>query len=380
MSTNLALAYRPRDLASVVGQKAVQVVLRQLVLKDEIPAALVFSGPRGTGKTSTARIVAAALNCEIRPAPCGSCASCLAVFAGSSLDVLEVDAASNGLVDNIRQINEQVQYAVGGKCRVVLLDEAHSMSNSGFNALLKILEEPPPNVVFILLTTEINKIPETILSRCMDFGFTRVSVRDIIERMQFVCDAERLEVEPELVALIAERADGGMRDALMVLDQYTRVGVRTVAAFEECLGEVDFAPTLFAAMAANDLHHALTVVDEQMARVGDPKGVSRALARLMRDLTVLQVGGTLTCQGQALAERTRLAGTVSAERLFASCQLLWDFAVRVQGGDPHGSLFLLIYMLTAKLATVPPDVGGSRRSGHEVRKLSLADMQAYRAR
>jgi DNA polymerase-3 subunit gamma/tau len=202
MTLNLARRYRPQTFDEMVGQKHIRPILKRLVVNQEkLPPVLLFAGTRGTGKTTAARIIAKALNCTPEPPldpnanrPCNECPSCLAVTIGNSLDVLEVDAASNGGVAEIRKIKDMVGYAVGGQWRVVLLDEAHSMSKEAFNALLKVLEEPPPQTLFVLLTTEPGKIIDTIVSRSMSFDFRRVTVADIVERLKFIAANENIQV------------------------------------------------------------------------------------------------------------------------------------------------------------------------------------------
>src|SRR6187397_78319 len=270
----MALKYRPRTFDDLVGQVSVQVILREMVKRDAVPSALLFDGVRGSGKTTSARILAASLNCEADSRPCGVCPSCKSIFDGSSLDVQEIDAASNGLVSDIRALVEQVLYSTGGRYRVVLLDECHSMSREAMNALLKTLEEPPPSTVFVLLTTEPSKILDTIVSRCMKFTFRRISVADIVGRLEWICAQEDLAVEPALIRAIAERADGGMRDAVMTLDQVVRVQVSTADRFDELFGESDFAPALVTAMAAGDKPRAFELLDAQLITTGDANAVT----------------------------------------------------------------------------------------------------------
>lgn len=376
MSESLALRYRPREFSAVVGQRSVQVILRQMVVKDDVPSALLFDGSRGCGKTTTARVLAAALNCEVQPGPCGACPSCRAVFDGTSLDVLEIDAASNGLVGDIRTLREQVMYSTGGRKRVVLLDEAHSMSREAFNALLKTLEEPPPDTVFILLTTEPGRILETVLSRCMTFTFNRIPLQAMIDRLQFICDAEGLDAEPALLGLIAERADGGMRDAVMALDQVTRVGIRTAVDYLDLLGEKDFAPGLVRALADGDLPVVFGVIEEQMARMGDPVAISSALVGLLREVLVLQGGGTLPRQGEALSAREALARQLSPGQVFAAMRVLWSVKTQIRTGDDQRAALDLAAVMVVDALGKAPQAAPVVHTAAPGRKLSLADMAA----
>lgn len=339
MTDTLALVYRPRVFADVIGQRSVSVILTRMVERNKVPTALLFTGSRGCGKTSTARILAAALNCTMTESsdPCGECVSCKSVYDGTSLDVLEIDAASNGLVADIRQLREHILYAVGGRRRVVLLDEAHGLSKEGFDALLKTLEEPPPDTVFVLLTTEPGRIPETVLSRCMEFVFRRVPIGDIVLRLTKICEYENLPVDSDLLSVVAERADGGLRDAIMLLDQLTRVGVSTLAEYLEIMDETDCAPVLLTAMVEGDASLVYQLLDEEMYRRGDPAVVLSALVSVLRDVVVLSGGGTLSSQGERLASRVRLTQVISPQLALSSLRVLWDLKSRTRAGDDQRS-------------------------------------------
>ena len=213
--------WRPKDFSHVVGQRAVIDTLRNQVINDRIAHAYLFCGSRGTGKTSTAKILAKAINCEhpVHGDPCGKCSNCLRLEHDESLDVVEIDAASNNGVDEIRDLRDSVKYPPQyGRYRVYIIDEVHMLSTSAFNALLKTLEEPPAHIVFILATTEPQKLPETILSRCQRFDFGRISVSDIQKRLREASDAAGASISDGALMLIARAAEGGMRDALSILD------------------------------------------------------------------------------------------------------------------------------------------------------------------
>lgn len=358
---SLAIKYRPKTFEDLYGQRAIQVILRQMVHNRAVPQALLFDGPRGTGKTTSARILAASVNCEATPVPCGHCVSCKSVFDGTSLDLVEIDAASNGLVDDIRALRTQVLYGVGGAHRVIILDEAHSMSTAAFNALLKTLEEPPPNTIFVLLTTEPGRIPDTVLSRSTPFNFTRIAVADIVDRLRFIVQAEQLDIDDDMLHALAERADGGMRDAVMLLDQMARAGIRTTAAYRELTGEHDYGPTLLAHITTGDIAAALMLTTDQLTRTGDAQAIANTLTTTLRDLLVLKAGGSLTKQGDALTARTALAEKVSAPALFGALHTLWDHKTKVRvGDDPRTALDLAIVMVTAPFAKTqnPPPPSG----------------------
>jgi DNA polymerase-3 subunit gamma/tau len=365
--------------ADVIGQRSVSVILSKMVERDKVPTALLFTGSRGCGKTSTARILAAALNCVTVGSfdPCGECVSCKSVYDGTSLDVLEIDAASNGLVADIRQLREHILYAVGGRKRVVLLDEAHGLSKEGFDALLKTLEEPPPDTVFVLLTTEPGRIPETVISRCMEFVFRRVPISEIALRLTRICEYENLVVDADLLTAIAERADGGLRDAIMLLDQLTRVGVSTLAEYAEIMDESDCAPTLLSAMAEGNAALVYQLLDAEMYRRGDPSVVLSALVSGLRDVVVLAGGGVLSSQGERLASRVRLVHAISPQLALSALRVLWDLKSRTRAGDDQRScLDLVSAVLTETLGAnrVNPSVS-LLSSNNGKQRLTLEDMR-----
>ena len=218
----LARKWRPKTFEELTGQEPIARILRNAVVSGKVAHAYIFSGPRGVGKTTTARILAKALNCEHGPTPdpCGTCRSCEAIPDGASMDVTEIDGASNTGVDNIRDLRERVKYAASeAKYKVYIIDEAHMLSTAAFNALLKTLEEPPPHVIFVLATTEPKKIPGTVLSRCQHLPFRKISTQTIMQRIRQIADAEQIIIADTAIEMIARAADGGMRDALTTLDQ-----------------------------------------------------------------------------------------------------------------------------------------------------------------
>lgn len=214
--------WRPQSFEDMVGQEHITKTIQNALMQDKLSHAYLFSGPRGTGKTSAAKIIAKAVNCERAPIsePCNECDACRGITNGTISDVLEIDAASNTGVDDIRDIRDKVKFAPSSVTyKVYIIDEVHMLSTGAFNALLKTLEEPPSHVIFILATTEPHKIPATIVSRCQRFDFKRISSQSIIGRMRQIVDANGTEVEEEALQLLARAAEGGMRDALSLLDQ-----------------------------------------------------------------------------------------------------------------------------------------------------------------
>jgi DNA polymerase III subunit gamma/tau len=358
----LATEYRPRTFGEVAGQRPVAAVLYRMVRRRKVPAALLFHGPHGSGKTSMARIVTAALNCSEEPGdggggnwPCGHCPSCMAVWAGTSLDLLEVDAASNGTIDHVRHIRDLVQYGTPGEWRTVVLDEAHGLSGPGSEALLKVFEEPPPRTTFILATTEPRKISRTLSSRCLPFPFDPISPAVIRTRLEYICTSERITVEPELLAAISERADGALRDAVMLLEQVADVGITSLEDWRELTGETDFAPALIAAAADGDYQQLYARLDEAICASGDYGSVASRIVSVLRDLLVLSVdgGAVVAARGQALELRRALARRLGAPAIVDAMRVLWDLQVRVRSDDRRSSLELAAVMLAEKLRPVP---------------------------
>lgn len=290
----LARKWRPETFSEVVGQKHVVLTLEAAIKTDRIAHAYLFAGPRGVGKTTVARILAKALNCEKGPTaePCGECSSCREIASGRSLDVIEIDGASNRKIEDARGIREAVQYApLGGRMKVYIIDEAHMLTREAFNALLKTLEEPPPHVVFVLATTEPGKIPETIASRCQRFDFHRIPASEIEARLVEIAGAEGLEAEPAAIRLVAARADGSMRDAESLLDQLISVGQGHATADDvaRVLGipDVDVYFGLSDAIASQDSGAALEELTRALDAGFDPRDLLDGFVEHLRDLLLV---------------------------------------------------------------------------------------------
>ena len=264
--------WRPSDFDEVKGQDAIVQTLRNQIIYNRIGHAYLFCGTRGTGKTSIAKLFAKAVNCEhpVNGNPCNACPSCQAINNQSSLDVLEIDAASNNGVENIRDIREQVQYSpVEGRYKVYIIDEVHMLSSGAFNALLKTLEEPPSYVIFILATTEKHKIPVTILSRCQKYDFKRISVDTITNHLVSLMEKEKVDADEKALRYIARAADGSMRDALSLLDQCIAFYLGQTLTYDNVLEVLGTADTsVFSALLRNILNHdsiaALDIIDSMI--------------------------------------------------------------------------------------------------------------------
>ncbi len=288
--------WRPQDFDSVVGQEHIVRTLTNAIERNKVAHAYLFSGPRGTGKTSTAKILAKALNCIEGPTvhPCGVCEACRKITEGASMDVLEIDAASNRGIDEIRGLRETVGFLpVDGRYKVYIIDEVHMLTTEAFNALLKTLEEPPSHILFILATTEPHKIPATIHSRCQRYDFHRISAGDIEARLADIVDKMSLSVETDALKLIATAAEGGMRDALSILDQCLTVSDDTVRAtdVEGLLGMVGhtWVARLAETAIAKDARQTLLTFAELLASGKDARQMLVELAEYLRNVLICQV-------------------------------------------------------------------------------------------
>lgn len=287
--------YRPQTFSDVVGQKSVTDTLRAQLETGKLSHAYLFTGTRGTGKTSCAKILAKAVNCENpnHGDPCGLCPSCRAIDEGSCMDVLEIDAASNNGVDSVRVLRDDAIYTPGTvKMRVYIIDEVHMLSLSAFNALLKIIEEPPEHLLFILATTELHKVPATILSRCQRFAFRRIVPEDIVGRLNYIAYQESIELEPDAAAFLARLADGGLRDAVSLLDQCASAAQGAVTVDEACkvLGLAGARQTaaLMEAVGRHDAAAALSIFNTQYAEGKDLGAMLDELCAVARDLLILR--------------------------------------------------------------------------------------------
>ncbi|WP_413364220.1 DNA polymerase III subunit gamma/tau [Lysinibacillus sp. 3P01SB] len=324
--------YRPQSFREMSGQTHVKRTLQNALLASKTTHAYLFSGPRGTGKTSTAKIFAKALNCENAPAsePCNECPTCKSITEGSHTDVIEFDAASNSRVEEMRDIIEKVRFApANARFKVYIIDEVHMLSTSAFNALLKTLEEPPEHAVFILATTEPHKLPATIISRCQRFDFKRLSTQDILERMKVVLEDIELQYEEQALKVIAQSAAGGMRDALSLLDQVVSFSSDMVQAEDALLvtGSVsqDVFYDLSQGLLEKDVAKVLSLLEELIADGKEPLRLAEDLITFFRDLLLLQTGEDLSELLQLIAPEEQfiaLAQNYPAETLYGFIDIL----------------------------------------------------------
>lgn len=283
--------YRPQRFDEVAGQEHIITTLKHAVEENKIAHAYLFCGPRGTGKTTIAKLLAKAVNCTGDPKPCDQCENCQAITSGNHPDVIEIDAASNNGVDEVRSLIEKVKYApTQGHYKVYIIDEVHMMSTGAFNALLKTLEEPPAHVIFILATTEPHKILPTIISRCQRFDFTKLSLKDIVERMRIVIQEEKYECDDEALEMIAKLADGGMRDALSILEQclafndkhLTIQDVNQIYGIVSLENKIDFIKVIL----TKDMKKSLSLLDEMKVNGIDIKRLTLDLVDILKDIVI----------------------------------------------------------------------------------------------
>jgi DNA polymerase-3 subunit gamma/tau len=344
----LARKYRPQSFDALVGQDAMVRTLGNAIRRDRLAHAFLLTGVRGVGKTSTARLIAKALNCigpdgEGGPTiePCGACEPCVAIAEGRHIDVVEMDAASHTGVDDVREIIEAVRYAaVSARYKVYIIDEVHMLSKNAFNALLKTLEEPPAHVKFLFATTEVNKVPVTVLSRCQRFDLRRIPAEQLAAHFADVAEKEGVEVEPEALALIARAAEGSARDGLSILDQAIAHGAGGVTADQvrAMLGLSDRGAIrrLLGLLLAGDAQGSLAAVRDQYDLGVDPSALIRGLLEAVHGITRAKVGGP-TDPAQSVEEREAYADWAS--RLsFATVHRLWQLLLKGLGEVHNAAL------------------------------------------
>ncbi|MBN2908210.1 DNA polymerase III subunit gamma/tau [Polycladomyces sp. WAk] len=375
--------WRPQTFQDLVGQEHITRTLQNALAEDSFSHAYLFSGPRGTGKTSAAKIMAKAVNCEKGPAPepCNDCQTCRRITEGSLMDVVEIDAASNRGVDEIRDLRDKVKYApTEVRYKVYIIDEVHMLTTEAFNALLKTLEEPPGHVIFILATTEPHKLPPTIISRCQRFAFRRIALPEIVSRLQYICEAQSVETDENALHQIALAADGGMRDALSLLDQVLAFGGRrvdeeTVLAVTGSVSRTELAGIL-SALAHADAGAALERADRLIMGGLEPERLLQDLIHACRDLLLMKTAPQLPEVKDRLHHPlwTELAEKWSVDRLSAVMDGLIAYQQQMKW-TPHPRIVLELAIVNASQSRpaagekeeVPPDT--VRRLEERIRQL-----------
>ena len=395
----LARKYRPDGFSSVSGQDHVTRTLSNAIARDKVVHAFLFTGPRGVGKTSVSRILSKALNCQ-QPngsEPCQQCSPCLEIGSGNSLAVREIDGASHNSVDNVRELMDSFKTLPppGYKYKVYIIDEVHMLSISAFNALLKSLEEPPPHTVFILATTEVHKIPETVISRCQRHDFRALAIGSIESRLREICDLEELQAEPEAITLIARLADGSMRDAQTLLDRVQTFCEGSITANEasQALGSVSRSRLFGVAsqIIARDVPALLESVSDLFSTGVDPSTLLREFTNIWRELFIAKFAGekklhTLGISADAIVETVRLVSSLES----LDMQDLWDLARDgsdrcLRASNPrYGFEALVVRMATREpmqdlatiLGSLPPQGTGSTKREPSLSQPSATSVQA----
>jgi DNA polymerase III subunit gamma/tau len=374
----IARKWRPQKFDDVVGQQAVTRTLRNALASGRLAQAFVFAGPRGVGKTTTARILARALNCDRGPTadPCGACDACIEIAEGRDMDVLEIDAATHTQVDNIREviISGLSIAPVRNRYKIFIIDEVHQLSNASFNALLKSIEEPPPHVVFMMATTELDKIPETVLSRSQVYEFRTISTKAIADQLRRIVDADGIAVGDESLQLIARDAEGSMRDAQSKLDQVIAFTGNTITGDDVAtvLGLVgrDLLLDTIEAVADENAPAAFALVARAVEMGYDLRAVCRELSRVVRDLLVLSVDQSRLSDPEIAAEGERerlktLVGRFSREDLLRAFDLLIRSEADIRGAAQpryHLEMALLRWMHLRKLVSIEDLIAGAPAS------------------
>jgi DNA polymerase-3 subunit gamma/tau len=329
MSQSLYRKWRPFHWDRVIGQEHVVQTLRNAVSADRVAHAYLFSGPRGTGKTTTARILAKGVNClenELANRPCNQCAHCQAVNQGRFLDLIEIDAASNTSVDDVRDLRDKINFSPNqGRYKVYIIDEVHMLSSAAFNALLKTLEEPPQHAIFILATTEVHKIPATVLSRCQRHEFRRIPVKEIIANLKAMAEEEKIEVDADALSLVARQATGSMRDAISLLDQLASTSENiTLKLAQDILGTATSQAVIevVEAIVKQESTRGLEVIHRSLDAGSDPRQFARQIVEYLRSLLLVAMGNAsqVDATPEARHQMAQHAQAFSVTRLLSVIQ------------------------------------------------------------
>ena len=360
-SRTLYLKWRPAKFDDVAGQTAVVDTLRNAILSSKTVHAYLFSGPRGTGKTTVARILARSLNCmetDLSMRPCNKCDHCVSVASGMFLDLIEIDAASNNSVEDIRDLREKINYAPSqGSYKVYIVDAVHMLSGAAFNALLKTLEEPPSHAVFVLATTELHKVPATVKSRCQCHTFSRISVNDIVERLKIIASQEKIKIDDEAVYALARNATGSLRDAVSLLDQ-VMVGSEstvTLESIQNILGTTtdSLVAGIVGALANAELSSGIELINNAVDAGANPNQIARQIVSFLRGVLMCGTGnaGLVDVSSQTLALMSQCETLLNSQEI-VSCLQAFDEAARdsTNGWQPQLALEIAFVSSTENIS------------------------------
>ena len=368
--------YRPKDFSEVIGQDNIVKILKNQIITEKVAHAYLFSGTRGTGKTSAAKIFAKAVNCEKNELgdPCHVCESCKTIENNNVMDIIEIDAASNRGVDEIRELRERVKYPpTVGRYKVYIIDEVHMLTTEAFNALLKTLEEPPKHIIFILATTEPNKLPTTILSRCQRFHFKRLDLKDIFSRMDYICKEINVHIEDKTLRLIAKNADGAMRDALSILEQCLSISDGSTVDYEsvrELLGisGEHLVHILVKDIIQKDIHDALATLEEAYRNGKEIGQLANQMLACLRDILIIKVTNSTDNLIEASEENVdtlkQLAGQVEEQSLSYYIESLSDMENKIKYSTLPKVLMEVLLIRLCSTSVYPKEITSSTVIGN----------------
>lgn len=377
----LARKYRPQKFDDIVGQEHITPVLKNAIKEKRVAHGYIFSGQRGVGKTTTARIFAKALNCKVREKeePCNKCDSCREIVGGNSIDVMEIDAASNRGIDQIRDLRENIKYAPSSsKYKIYIIDEAHQITNEAFNALLKTLEEPPSHAIFIFATTSTQKIPPTILSRCQRFSFRPLSIKEISGQIEKIAEQENIKIDDKAVAVIARSVGGALRDALSVFDQVisfcgTTITSQDVTSILGCVKE-DLLSDMFECIEKNDSKKLLQIVDKTVMLGYDPLNIAADLQEYIRCIMLYKISPEMVLTVSDMEKLKLYSQDLSIDVLFRSVQILSDCIEQMKNAE-QPSVILEVFCVKLTQKYVGLDELISRLENLELSSAPIAEIE-----